>query len=216
MSQRLLTDGRHTDVLAAFEMLLEELQDEIAWAQQCISTAAAQADYDAISQHLERARALEGVRGDLEATRGRLAALPGAPADPGPKPGDARVLPKLAKGLKTPQAAYRAPLLRALVALGGSADKNAVLERVYAEMQGDLNEHDLQSVPSDPSRPRWRVTAEWCRNTLRMEGLIRAGSPKGLWEITEAGRAWVEAQQAESSRSSKQGRAGTLMQRSNA
>jgi len=33
----------------------------------------------------------------------------------------------------------------------------------------------------------WRNTAQWCKNTLMQEGLLKSDSPKGIWEITEKG-----------------------------
>ena len=101
--------------------------------------------------------------------------------------------PRLPKGLKTPQSAYCAPILRALVALGGEADLDAVLERVQASMGDQLNTYDLDTF-ADGKTIRWRNTAQWARNTLREEGLIRDDTPRGIWAISEAGRKWLEAQ----------------------
>jgi hypothetical protein len=81
-----------------------------------------------------------------------------------------------------------------LVDLGGRSELNAVLERVHALMQARLNEHDLAPLASDGLTPRWRNTAQWARNSLREEGLLRDDSPHGLWEISEKGRAWLAGQ----------------------
>jgi restriction system protein len=43
--------------------------------------------------------------------------------------------------------------------------------------------------------PRWRNTAQWARNSLREEGLIRDDSPRGIWEITDKGRQWLKAEE---------------------
>jgi restriction system protein len=34
-------------------------------------------------------------------------------------------------------------------------------------------------VPSEPKQSRWRNTAQWCRNTLVNEGLLKKDSPWG-------------------------------------
>ncbi len=34
----------------------------------------------------------------------------------------------------------------------------------------------------------------WCRYTLREEGLLKADSPHGLWEISDKGREWLATQ----------------------
>jgi hypothetical protein len=51
-------------------------------------------------------------------------------------------------------------------------------------------------MASEPHDLRWRNSAQWCRNTMRQEGLIVDGSPHGVWEISEAGRAWLAQQGA--------------------
>jgi restriction system protein len=33
--------------------------------------------------------------------------------------------------------------------------------------------------------PRWRNTAQWARNDLREQGLIRDDTPRSIWEITD-------------------------------
>jgi hypothetical protein len=60
-------------------------------------------------------------------------------------------------------------------------------------MKHQLNEYDHQLLPSDNSTMRWRNTAQWARNTLRSEGLLRSDSPRGTWEISDDGRAWLES-----------------------
>jgi restriction system protein len=36
--------------------------------------------------------------------------------------------------------------------------------------------------------PRGRNTAQWARNDLREQGVIRDDTPRSIWEITEVGR----------------------------
>ena len=193
MHQRIWDSPDQADVLAACEILLEELQDAIDSGWAAVANAASVQDSHGVTRAMERAKSLTALKGDAEALRRRLRDLLGAPAE-GASAAGTYASQKLQKGLKTPQPAYRVPILQALVDLGGSADKNAALERVYATLRGRLNEYDTSPVPSDPKRPRWKVTAEFCRNNLREEGLVAAGSPKGLWEITDAGRRWLAAQ----------------------
>ncbi|RMF61543.1 MAG: hypothetical protein D6748_01355 [Calditrichaeota bacterium] len=97
-------------------------------------------------------------------------------------------LGRLPHGLCTPEDAFRRPLLEALVELGGSAPSNVVLQRIGEKMKPVLTEYDYQTVPSDPSLERWKKRAQWCRYLLVQEGLMRSDSPRGIWEISEAGR----------------------------
>ena len=99
-----------------------------------------------------------------------------------------RDLGRLARGLRTPEAAFHAPVLQSLVDLGGSAPMAEVLEKVRQQMEGILKDVDYQPLASDPELPRWRNTAQWCRAGLVKEGLIKGDSRRGIWEISDAGR----------------------------
>lgn len=81
------------------------------------------------------------------------------------------------RGLRTPEEAFRRPILEALVELGGSAHIGEVLERVGIKMKGVLKRYDREPLPSDPRSVRWKNTAQWCRNTLVSEGLMKNDSP---------------------------------------
>jgi hypothetical protein len=56
-----------------------------------------------------------------------------------------------------------------------------------------LNEYDLQPLACNPDNPRWRNAAQWARNSMVNDGLLRNDSPRGEWEITATGRQWLEA-----------------------
>ena len=95
----------------------------------------------------------------------------------------------------TDVSAYREPLLRALIELGGSAHKHAVFARVGAIMKNTLTGADYEEDRGYPGRHvrrgeriRWRQNAAWQRHKMVEEGLLRSTSPKGNLEITEAGR----------------------------
>lgn len=100
---------------------------------------------------------------------------------------------RLARGLRTPETAFVFPILRALVEMNGSASMQQVLEKVGAAMKDEFRDVDHQSLRSDPIRPRWNNTAQWARNTMVQEGLLKKDSPRGIWEITAAGRARLKA-----------------------
>jgi len=68
------------------------------------------------------------------------------------------------------------------------AEMSKVLDLVERKMRGILNDYDYQPLPSDPNTIRWRNTAQWCRNTMVREGLLKSDSPRGIWEISERGR----------------------------
>ena len=172
---------------AAFDLLQDEIDARLAGLQAEIAEATKGGAYDKVAQLAKSAQELTDLKKELAAVEKRFGALVEAEPEP-PVPGGK----KFKKGLKTPEAAYQRPILQALVELGGSSELNVVLERVYAKMKGQLNSHDLAPLPSDGVTPRWRNTAQWARNALREAGHIRDDTPRGVWEITEKGRAWLK------------------------
>lgn len=98
---------------------------------------------------------------------------------------------KLRKGMKTPQQAYRYPILETLYELGGSASVGDVLKVVEKKMKPLLNEVDYQMLPSGVD-VRWRNTAMWERFDLVKEGLLKSDSPDGIWELSDKGIQEVE------------------------
>ncbi len=96
------------------------------------------------------------------------------------------------KGVKTPQHAYRAPILRALYEAGGRAQGSDVLERVYALLEDHLNEADRQRLAT--GQMRWRTTARAERKAMVQEGLLKKDSPRGVWELTAEGITAAEAE----------------------
>ncbi|MBA7602975.1 hypothetical protein ES703_10072 [subsurface metagenome] len=102
---------------------------------------------------------------------------------------------KLRKGLKTPQQAYRRPILEALYELGGSASVDNVLEVVEKKMKSLLTAVDYEKLPSSADI-RWRNTAQWERFILVKEGLLKPESPQGVWELSDKGVQEVETKKA--------------------
>lgn len=175
---------------AAFDLLQDEIEAHLAGLQAEIADTAKRGAYDKVSQLAKAAQELADLKKELVGVEKRYNRLiesdePNEPAADGKR---------IRRGLKTPQEAYRAPILQALVDLGGRSELNPVLERVREIMQGRLNERDLAPLASDGITPRWRNTAQWARNSLRAEGLIRDDTPRSVWEISEKGRVWLTEQ----------------------
>lgn len=99
---------------------------------------------------------------------------------------------RLSRGLRTPEEAFRRPILEALVELGGRATVDDIMSRVEMKMMGILNTYDREELPSGRAI-RWKNTAQWCRKTMVNEGLLLSNSPMGVWEISEAGRRALES-----------------------
>jgi restriction system protein len=71
--------------------------------------------------------------------------------------------------------------LQVLEKMGGSGKIGDVLDRVGQIMRPVLKDVDRDPLASDPSNPRWRNAAQWARNSMVQEGLLRADSPRGVW-----------------------------------
>lgn len=117
-----------------------------------------------------------------------------APGDAPTEPANAqprRSLGRVARGTRTPEAAFFIPILRALDESGGAAPMAEVIERVGVFMDDDLNDIDRQGLQSDADTVRWRNTTQWARNELVKLGLMAPSRQRGVWEIADAGRAYL-------------------------
>ncbi len=92
---------------------------------------------------------------------------------------------------KTPERAYRVPILEALEQLGGSGSPKEVRRIVYEKMKDHFTEDDLAILPSTKDI-RWANTLMWERYNMIKDGLLKDDSPIGIWEISDAGRAYLE------------------------
>jgi len=56
-------------------------------------------------------------------------------------------------------------------------------------MKPVLKKVDYDPLASGPDNPRWRNAAQWARNSMIRDGLLKGDSPRGVWEISDKGRA---------------------------
>ena len=172
-------------LLAGVEAALEE-----SWTRHKAATQ--QGDFDAMEIELERQKNLVSARQQLEGLqelwpgmvgkrqRARKSKRARSPASRGKK---------LPRGARTPVEAFVPPILIALENLGGSGTIPEVLDLVGKLMSDTLNEFDLG--PLKNGQIRWRNSAQWARYRMREAGLLAADSPRGIWEMTERGRAYL-------------------------
>lgn len=86
----------------------------------------------------------------------------------------------------TPQKAYRIPILEALIKIGGEGKVKDILNTVGDKMSNKLTPQDQELLPSGTSI-RWANAAQFERQKMKEEGLLRADSPRGTWKITKKG-----------------------------
>jgi len=170
----------------ALSLLRSQIQDHLESVQEDSKQVIDKGQFEQAQTLLQQAQSLKDLLKDLDAWAKRFATLVGPIVEGGDEE-----TPRLRKGLKTPQSAYQIPILRVLVTLGGEATMDAVLAQVETLMADQLNDYD-RSTLSDGKTIRWVNTAQWARNALREEGLIRDDTPRGVWGISSKGEAWLK------------------------
>ncbi|MEW6594583.1 MAG: winged helix-turn-helix domain-containing protein [Thermodesulfobacteriota bacterium] len=89
--------------------------------------------------------------------------------------------------LKTPQHAFRDPILRILKKLGGQGNRLQVLGLLEKEMAPQLTDFDKADIRSGTIR--WQKSAEWEVRAMRERQLLKPVSeaPRGVWALTAKG-----------------------------
>jgi len=185
-----MIENNPSNVTSAFEMLLEEVEAEIDFVNSVGSKAFESRDYDKAKEALERSATLTTFRDRVASLRkewGQMAAAAEREEDEETRTARQN-LGKLRKGRRTPTEAYYEPILQALNEMGGAGKVAEVLDRVGQIMKPVLKDVDHQPLASNPDNLRWRNAAQWARNSMVNEGLLKSDSPRGVWEISDLGR----------------------------
>jgi hypothetical protein len=91
----------------------------------------------------------------------------------------------------TPVKTYWRPILQTLVEMGGRGRREKVIELVGKKMKDIFTPADFKKLPQS-SYIRWENRVAWQASNMRRDGFIKKGSPRGIWEITDAGRKWLD------------------------
>jgi hypothetical protein len=95
--------------------------------------------------------------------------------------------PRAPRGSLLAEDAYEIPILQALADHGGRAGKNEVLDALESRLGDQLTE--LDRTPITSGEVRWRNRAQFVRLRLVERGEIKRNSPRGIWELSDAGNA---------------------------
>ncbi len=184
-----MVDSDPTTVLAAFEILLEEMETEIEFINQSGARAFSARNYEGARAVLDRADQATALREKLAELRSEWEKLAPAGALNGTdaKRNGSYDLSRLQRGIRTRETAYFKPILQILSQMGGAGEMSDVLERLPKVMKGTLTQIDYEPLAPDSEVPRWWNTAQWAHAAMRQAGLLKADSPRGVWELTEAG-----------------------------
>ena len=196
-----MIENNPTNVSAALDILLEEIEAEIEFFNEVGKAAFEKRDYDRVREAVAHADSITAFREKIVTIQSEwdtLAAKFHVEKEEEEKVGTSRRnLGRLRRGLRTPESAFRIPILKALVEVGGSGKSTEVLARVEPMIKNVLKKVDYQPLASDPDNLRWRNTAQWSRNILVKEGLLKEVERRGVWEITDKGRAALGNEQSD-------------------
>ena len=96
-------------------------------------------------------------------------------------------------GSLLPVGAYWLPILAILDEAGGSAAANDVIDALEARMGDELKDRDRETLRN--GEVRWRNRARFARLRMKERGLLSKTSPRGVWEVTERGAAYLRLNQ---------------------
>lgn len=91
------------------------------------------------------------------------------------------------RGATLPNSEYELPMLMALTDLGGSATARDVVNRMERILEGKLQPIDREKITTGAIR--WKNRTQFVRSKLIAENAMKKDSPRGMWEITDEGRA---------------------------
>ena len=124
------------EVHAAFEILLEEIEAIVSGLNESGAEAFRTGDYDKARQAVAQAESLADFRDKIKALQREWNTLSNSIKEPmaGKRKITRRFISRLPRGLRTPEEAFRIPILETLIELGGSGRAGEVLDRVESKM----------------------------------------------------------------------------------
>jgi restriction system protein len=211
MRGKIMIENKPTNVFIAFKKLLEEIETEIDLTNKVGSKAIEERDYEGANEAIRRSTQIIVLRDKLVALRNEWETLTASEQNAEEEiihaelPNIERLqeevmhtepsnIERLQREQRTAEVTYYQFILEALHEAGGGGKVSDILENVEHAMQDVLKQVDYQPLVSDPETLRWRNTAQWARNAMVKKGLLRSDSPRGIWEITDAGIALYEQQ----------------------
>lgn len=87
---------------------------------------------------------------------------------------------------ETDHSSFRLPILKALIFMGGSSEKDEVIEHVGKEFKGKLKNSDFE-IQNGEKFERWILNLNYEAELMLNEGLLNDSSQKNTWEIAQKG-----------------------------
>ena len=175
------------EVVPAFDMLLEELERIIPDLNDQAKALMDQKKYDQAQDFITKAKSVVVFQGKVQALREEWVRMQVPPRrlDEVRQPKPVYIAEK---GERTPQGDFQLPILHVLEELGSRANIRKIYTELEKKMGDQFTEKDLEGTSSNENDICWKNNARWARQILVNEGLLASNSPRGIWEITPAGR----------------------------
>jgi len=185
------------EVIPAFDMLLEELERIIPYLNDQGKKLMDQKKYYEAHDIINKAQSVVEFQKKVVSLRDEWVSMDVPSSRKAPTVFDDNIstvvqLKKIEDGKRTSEEEFKIPILKALVDLGGSATKGNVIDVLEVSMSAQLNSYDWETLSPPNNEIRWKNTAAWARQELVYEGLLAKNSPYGIWEITPAGRNYLQ------------------------
>lgn len=184
------------DVVLAVKALEEEISLAINAVQSQATLAERSGNADEAHRLFEKIRSMRSLKrnASIFAKQWSLAEMGNVVEDQAPAPEDKGAVDKEPQwpapvNGRTPEHAFRSPVLEALVQLGGQAPVGDVLAAVERAVKDKLTGADL-AYDDKKGSTYWRNAARWARQQLVRDGLVFSPS-RGVWAITDKGRTLV-------------------------
>jgi Mrr N-terminal domain len=94
--------------------------------------------------------------------------------------------PRAPLGSLLPEEAYRGPILLELLKRGGTGSAKEITDAVGKRVVDELTDRDKEQLTSGDIR--WRARVQFTRLRMKEDGLIKSGSKRGVWELSDTGR----------------------------
>lgn len=188
------------EVATALELVIGALDDEQARINKEGAQAMQAGDYDTATAVIEFAIRLLAFKGRVDGLQAELNAIEKLWDEATPAVQEIvskRFFGRRKNGEITGHSEMCLPLLEVLVEMGGKAKTKDALDRLGDKLKGTLKPKDYEAHESKGHQIRWRNTAQWARNMMvNDDGRMTKGSPNGVWEISDKGRAWLKSSRA--------------------
>ncbi len=119
---------------------------------------------------------------------------PGEAGKPARLGSDRKSSGRASPGSILPESEYEIPILQELAARGGRAHATEITDAVGDRLKDRLTGLDQEHL--DSGEVRWRNRVQFTRLRLKERQLLAADSPRGIWEITEAGSSYLASVEA--------------------